>query len=213
MSGAAQVETRKIPSQFDDGLFYAAQVVPAPVDHPAMETTSTRAGAAAPAPAAAAAKPAGNGDEAKSADFTKRLAAELKRIASHATTIETLDNGAKVYHLAGGRQVEAAPGKSPYVIVKGDWPPAKTSSGATKPATPATPTTTTKPTTTTTPAAGTPGATAGTTTGTTGTAPGTTTGTKSGTTAGTGTTTGTTTGTGATNGDTAPFEPTSQTNP
>jgi hypothetical protein len=208
MSRPAQVETRKMSSQFVDGVFCAAQVVPRPVDHPAMETTSTRAGAAAPTPAAAATKGAGNGDDAKSADFTKRLEAELKRIASHATTVETLDNGAKVYHLAGGRQVEAAPGKSPYVIVKGDWPPAKTA----KPAAPATPTPTTAtapPTTTTAPAAGTPGATAGATTGTTGTAPGTTTGTKPGT----GATTGTTAGTGTTDGDTAPFEPTSQTNP
>lgn len=54
-------------------------------------------------------------------DFTKALEAELQRLQKHATKVETLNNGAKLYHLPGGRLVEAAPGKSPYVVAKGNW--------------------------------------------------------------------------------------------
>jgi hypothetical protein len=76
-------------------------------------------------------------------DFT----AVMKRIEARAESVETLENGAKLYHLPGGREVEQVPGKSPYVTKKGTWPQPTD----TKPTTPATttPTTTTTPSTTT----------------------------------------------------------------
>jgi hypothetical protein len=52
-------------------------------------------------------------------DHAAALQAEMARIAAHATSVETLRNGAKLYHLAGGREVEQAPGKTPYVVAKG----------------------------------------------------------------------------------------------
>jgi hypothetical protein len=50
----------------------------------------------------------------------------MKRIAAHATSVETLANGAKLYHLPGGREIEQVPGKSPYVTKHGTWPPPST---------------------------------------------------------------------------------------
>jgi hypothetical protein len=46
----------------------------------------------------------------------------MKRIAAHATSVETLENGAKLYHLAGGRVIEQVDGHSPYVVKAGNWP-------------------------------------------------------------------------------------------
>jgi hypothetical protein len=81
-------------------------------------------------------------------DFTNHLANQLARITSHATKVETLANGAKLYHLPGDREIEAMPGKSPYVVKKGTWPTSTKAPAATKPTTtaPATPTATTAPT-------------------------------------------------------------------
>jgi hypothetical protein len=92
-------------------------------------------------------------------DFTE----EMKRIAARAESVETLKNGAKLYHLPNGREVEQVPGKSPYVTKKGT-PPAPSTTAAppatttpppttttTTPATTPPPTTTTSKTTTTTP--------------------------------------------------------------
>jgi hypothetical protein len=45
----------------------------------------------------------------------------MKQIASHATSVETLPNGAKLYHLSGGRIVEQVEGHSPYVVKAGNW--------------------------------------------------------------------------------------------
>jgi hypothetical protein len=60
----------------------------------------------------------------------------MKRIAAHATSVETLKNGAKLYHLAGGREIEQVAGKSPYVVEAGNWPshakPATTTLGPAK---------------------------------------------------------------------------------
>lgn len=96
-----------------------------------VETKPTQATDPAPlAAAAVAAKPA-----AQSATFTATLEQEMKRIASHASEIKTLNNGAKLYYLAGGREVEQAPGRTPYVVKPGHWPPPKTSSDATPPPT------------------------------------------------------------------------------
>jgi hypothetical protein len=47
----------------------------------------------------------------------------MKRIAAHATSVETLKNGAKLYHLPGGRVIEQVEGKAPDVVKKGHWPP------------------------------------------------------------------------------------------
>jgi hypothetical protein len=73
-------------------------------------------------------------------DFT----AVMQRIAARAESVETLKNGAKLYHLPNGREVEQVPGKSPYVTKKGTPPPASTSSTTTPPpaTTAATPSTT-----------------------------------------------------------------------
>jgi hypothetical protein len=81
----------------------------------------------------------------KAAAPTRDFDAEMKRIAARATSVETLKNGAKLYHLPGGRDVEQVPGKSPYVTKQGT-PPAPAA-----PTTPAATTTTTPSTTTTTP--------------------------------------------------------------
>ncbi len=48
----------------------------------------------------------------------------MKRIASHATSVETLKNGAKLYHLPNGREVEQVAGKTPYVVKAGTVAPA-----------------------------------------------------------------------------------------
>jgi len=50
--------------------------------------------------------------------FTDRLADEMKRIAAHAEKSETLKNGAELYVFADGKEIEQAPGKSPYVVKK-----------------------------------------------------------------------------------------------
>jgi hypothetical protein len=111
----------------------------------AIDPTNTTAKNAAAAPAA------------PKRDFT----AEMKRIAARAESVETLKNGAKLYHLPNGRVVEQLPGHSPYVTKKGT-PAQPSTSAATPPPPPATTTTpsttTTAPpaTTTTTPATTTP---------------------------------------------------------
>lgn len=48
--------------------------------------------------------------------FTARLADEMKRIAGHATSSEKLKNGATLYHLADGAEIEQVEGKTPYVV-------------------------------------------------------------------------------------------------
>jgi hypothetical protein len=48
--------------------------------------------------------------------FTERLSDEMKRISAHATSSEKLKNGAELYHLANGEEIEQVPGKSPYVV-------------------------------------------------------------------------------------------------
>jgi hypothetical protein len=50
--------------------------------------------------------------------FTERLAGEMKRIAAHATSSEHLKNGATLYHLADGAEIEQVEGKTPYVVKK-----------------------------------------------------------------------------------------------
>jgi hypothetical protein len=116
---------------------------PAPTTTPATPASAT----ASPAP------PTQTSSAKPEVDFTKKLAAELDRIASHATKIETLKNGAKLYHLAGGREVEAAPGKSPYVVAKGDWGEKKPAAAQPETTAPATPATAPPTTATTTPPA------------------------------------------------------------
>lgn len=115
---------------------------------PATSTTSSTTSAAAGTTAAQT--------------FEEKLAATMKRIASHATKVETLKNGAKLYFLANGREVEQAPGKTPYVVAKGTVPAPK----ATAPSTSATPSTPATPPTSATPATGsTSGSSSSTTTG------------------------------------------------
>jgi hypothetical protein len=81
-------------------------------------------------------------------DFTE----EMKRIAARAESVETLKNGAKLYHLPNGRVIEQLPGHSPYVTSKGTPPTAATTPPpATTTTTPSSTTTTTPATTTTTP--------------------------------------------------------------
>jgi hypothetical protein len=96
----------------------------------------------------------------------ERIARQMARIEAHATAVDTLRNGAKVYHLAGGRLVEQAPGKSPYVIKAGERPTPQPTQTAATPSAPATTATTPQTTTpqTTTPQATAPQATAPTTT-------------------------------------------------
>jgi hypothetical protein len=71
----------------------------------------------------------------------------MQRIASHASKVETLKNGAKLYFLANGREVEQAPGKTPYVVKAGTKPataaappaqPSSTTPSATTPSSTAT---------------------------------------------------------------------------
>jgi hypothetical protein len=89
----------------------------------------------------------GKNVKTESAKPTRDFTAEMKRIAARAESVETLKNGAKLYHLPGGREIEQVPGKSPYVTRKGTPPaPAATTTP------PATTTTTPPATTTTTPA-------------------------------------------------------------
>ena len=66
-----------------------------------------------PAPASAPAAKSGP------LTFQQRLARQIARIAAHATKVETLKNGATLYTLAGGREVEQAPGHTPYVVRHG----------------------------------------------------------------------------------------------
>jgi hypothetical protein len=108
----------------------------------AIDPTNTTAKNAAAAPAAAPKR-----------DFT----AEMKRIAARAESVETLKNGAKLYHLPNGREIEQLPGHSPYVTKKGTPPTAAaTPPPATTSTTPSTTTTTPPATTTTTPSSTTP---------------------------------------------------------
>lgn len=62
----------------------------------------------------------------------------MKRIAARATSVETLKNGAKLYHLPNGRLVEEVPGKTPYVVKAGTGYGAAKQQPATQPA-PSTP--------------------------------------------------------------------------
>ena len=90
-----------------------------------MNTESTQAAGSTPAPgstAAGSAAPTATTRRSDKPGFAAGLAQEMKRIASHASKVETLKNGAKLYHLAGGREVEQAPGHTPYVVAKGNWP-------------------------------------------------------------------------------------------
>jgi hypothetical protein len=48
--------------------------------------------------------------------FTERLADEMKRISAHAKSSEKLKNGAELYHLANGEEIEQVAGKTPYVV-------------------------------------------------------------------------------------------------
>jgi len=50
--------------------------------------------------------------------FTEKLADQMKRIAAHAEKTETLKNGAELYLLADGKEIEQVPGKSPYIVKK-----------------------------------------------------------------------------------------------
>jgi hypothetical protein len=50
---------------------------------------------------------------------------QMERISSRALRVVTLKNGAKLYTLPGGRQIEQVPGKSPYVVKAGNWADAK----------------------------------------------------------------------------------------
>jgi hypothetical protein len=43
----------------------------------------------------------------------------MAQIRSHATSVETLKNGALLLHLKDGREIEQVAGKSPYVVVAG----------------------------------------------------------------------------------------------
>jgi hypothetical protein len=95
-------------------------------------------------PANTTAKNAKGADTAPTRDFT----AEMKRIAARAESVETLKNGAKLYHLPNGRVIEQVPGRSPYVTQKGTPPTAATTP---PPATTTTTPSTTTPSTTTTP--------------------------------------------------------------
>jgi hypothetical protein len=60
----------------------------------------------------------------------------MKRIAARATSVETLKNGAKLYHLPNGRLVEEVPGKTPYVVKAGTGYGAAKQPPATPPASP-----------------------------------------------------------------------------
>jgi hypothetical protein len=108
-----------------------------------MALDGTRRLASAIDPTNTTAKNAKTVDAAPKRDFT----AEMKRIAARAESVETLKNGAKLYHLPNGRVIEQLPGHSPYVTQKGT-PPAPAAATTPPPAT----TTTTPSTTTTTPA-------------------------------------------------------------
>jgi len=91
-----------------------------------LDSSSAAPVSGAPAPTAtpaASAKPEKTGD---ALTFERSLAAEMARIASHATKIETLKNGATLYTLANGREIEQAPGMRPYVVKPGTAPAAKT---------------------------------------------------------------------------------------
>jgi hypothetical protein len=111
-----------------------------------MALDGTRRLASAIDPTNTTAKNAKAADAAPKRDFT----AEMKRIAARAESVETLKNGAKLYHLPNGRVVEQLPGHSPYVTKKGTPPtPAATTP---PPATTTTTPSTTPTTTTTTPA-------------------------------------------------------------
>jgi len=72
----------------------------------------------ATAPATPVAAAASTAAGAAAETFTERLADEMKRIAAHAAKTETLKNGAELYVLADGKEIEQVPGKSPYVVKK-----------------------------------------------------------------------------------------------
>ena len=112
-----------------------------------MALEGTRRLASAIDPANTTAK---NAQTTDAAAPKRDFSAEMKRIAARAESVETLKNGAKLYHLPNGRVIEQLPGHSPYVTQKGTPPPTTT-----KTPPPAT-TTTTPSTTTTTPPPATP---------------------------------------------------------
>src|SRR5262249_50835415 len=84
-------------------------------------TTTTTATPAAPKTPPTTATPTIAKATSHAASAAERLDAVMKRIASHATSVEPLPNGAKLYHLAGGRVVEQVEGHSPYVVKAGSW--------------------------------------------------------------------------------------------
>lgn len=135
---------------------------------PATQPAATSTAAATTAPpststtSSTAAAPAGT---TTAQSFEEKLAATMKKIASHATKVETLKNGAKLYFLANGREVEQAPGKSPYVVAKGTVPAPKTTTpAATTPPSTTPPSTTPPSTTQATPATGSTSGSSGSTT-------------------------------------------------
>lgn len=111
-----------------------------------MQTSSTGTtpspAPATPAAPAASTAAAASSTPAQTRTFTERLDAEMKRIASHASKVETLKNGARLYFLANGREVEQVPGKTPYVVRAGT-PPAKPAPASTPAAATTAPATTT----------------------------------------------------------------------
>jgi hypothetical protein len=119
---------------------------PTPTPTPAS-TPATSTSAATTSPPASSTTSATTGTTSAAQTFDAKLAATMKRIASHATKVETLKNGAKLYFLANGREVEQAPGKTPYVVAKGTVPTPKATTPAATPTTSATPSTSTTPAT------------------------------------------------------------------
>jgi hypothetical protein len=72
---------------------------------------------ASPASAVSATSTAKKATTTKTTEsFTERLADEMKRIAAHSTSSEKLKNGAELYHLANGEEIEQVAGKTPYVV-------------------------------------------------------------------------------------------------
>lgn len=75
-----------------------------------LDPVSTAGAASSTAVAATAAT------TAAAESFTERLADEMKRIAAHASSSEQLRNGAELYHLTDGEEIEQVAGKTPYVV-------------------------------------------------------------------------------------------------
>jgi hypothetical protein len=83
--------------------------VQTPVDPVSSGTTPATSVAATSTTAAATTK-------TTTESFTERLADQMKRIAAHAESSEKLKNGATLYHLADGAEIEQVEGKTPYVV-------------------------------------------------------------------------------------------------